>query len=657
MTETELERMVIRLMGDNDDYVEMLDEATKATDTATASIEGDLTDLEDQWASMESYFEAAGTHSAYLDSLAESMQEVQKNTDSAGNAIKGWRKWVEAIQDLNLGDKLDSITEAFADYDEQATKTIMTSLGLNESFAGFVAFLPTLITSVASLSSWLSILDTIEAAMIPLTWANVAAFWALLVPLLPIIIAAAALVAVLALVTYGLVSWWRSSTKASEEAEKLEEDIDKLNGSLQDEIEHMGKSAREIELYELKKRGATDAQLEQAKATMAAIDLAKAEVKADEERAKAVEDHRKAVDEATSAAEFNLAMIGKTKEEVQAAKLAQEGWTEAEIAHLQATEAAVAASKAYTAEQDKRQNGIDNYLKGLRDELAQMDMTATEREIAKAKLESLSSAEKAEIELLNETIAARKALTEAEKAHQAEVAKGQETVFKTIEGLQEQLATYGMSGKELALYKAQLEGADSVERERIGALWDELEARKAVTKAEQDAQKVTEQFMTPMEKYNKKLEDLAKIRDKLSDETYERAVKAAQEELDKAQNKGKLKTDVKIKVTIDTSAVRAGTKEFDDLLSGMQERALTALKARTTDADPANLAWPGATQPGGAAGAPPAAKPQSPPADSWVDGKGAQGEDSPVNLLKRIAEAAESLAERDGLLLTSLENG
>lgn len=89
-------------------------------------------------------------------------------------------------------------------------------------------------------------------------------------------------------------------------------------------------------------------------------------------------------------------------------------------------------------------------------------------------------------EVNKETEAAAKAAAKVQEEHQKAIAE-------TVKTLKEQIATYGMSRKELALYQAAQMGASDSQKAVIAALEDSLVAKEAATKATEDAKRATDE--------------------------------------------------------------------------------------------------------------------------------------------------------------------
>jgi TP901 family phage tail tape measure protein len=122
--------------------------------------------------------------------------------------------------------------------------------------------------------------------------------------------------------------------------------------------------------------------------------------------------------------------------------------------------------------------------KAARDESAKI---AAETEAAKRK--SLGVERELNAMMAQQTEEQKKAVAEAKKLE----AERQKAIGDTIKALQKEVATYGMSRKELALYEAAQMGASEAQRSVIAALQDELGAKENAIKATEDAKRATDE--------------------------------------------------------------------------------------------------------------------------------------------------------------------
>lgn len=103
--------------------------------------------------------------------------------------------------------------------------------------------------------------------------------------------------------------------------------------------------------------------------------------------------------------------------------------------------------------------------------------------------------------------------------------------------LKDQIATFGMSSAEAEIYKLQLQGASTAELSEARSLAAQLEgleeSKKTREEMESSAKSIFEATRTPLEQFEKKLEELQKLSDNglIDDDTFARAAAKARNEL------------------------------------------------------------------------------------------------------------------------------
>jgi len=148
---------------------------------------------------------------------------------------------------------------------------------------------------------------------------------------------------------------------------------------------------------------------------------------------------------------------------------------------------------------------------------------------------------------LEKTAAAKKELTQVYEDFEA-FQKFYENVEKTNKVLQEQIDTFGMAEREVALFKLQSDAAEvpasyqeiyNEELEKTINLMDQLKGLEAKAQMKEDVKKIFEETRTPLEMYQKELEKLQKLMEAgvMDDELYGRATEAAQKRYDDALEK------------------------------------------------------------------------------------------------------------------------
>jgi TP901 family phage tail tape measure protein len=189
----------------------------------------------------------------------------------------------------------------------------------------------------------------------------------------------------------------------------------------------------------------------------------------------------------------------------------------------------------------------------LKEQKETFGMTASEIEVYKAQVKGASDAQLEELRVIQEeNDAIEENLKKREEEKQA--AEDRKAFFKdTMDSLNEEIATFGMSTTELAKYKAEKEGLSEIEVAIIGIQTKTLEKMKEEHKLMEKGKQLTESLMSEEEKFAKGKEELDKMlrMGSIDLETYTKAME-------------KLKKDttinVKFKVT-GVEAVAAGSAE------------------------------------------------------------------------------------------------
>lgn len=207
-------------------------------------------------------------------------------------------------------------------------------------------------------------------------------------------------------------------------------------------------------------------------------------------------------------------------------------------------------ARAIFAGEIKNLNEMNDKLKEQKETFG---MTASEIEVYKAQVKGASDAQLEELQVIQEeNDAIEENLKKREEEKQA--AEDRKAFFKdTMDSLNEEIATFGMSTTELAKYKAEKEGLSEIEVAMIGIQTKTLEKMKEEQKLMEKGKQLTESLMSEEEKFAKGKEELDKMlrMGSIDLETYTKAME-------------KLKKDttinVKFKVT-GVEAVAAGSAE------------------------------------------------------------------------------------------------
>ena len=147
---------------------------------------------------------------------------------------------------------------------------------------------------------------------------------------------------------------------------------------------------------------------------------------------------------------------------------------------------------------NKTGESTDNFTQSLQDQINTYGMSAAAIELYKAQQAGASNEEMGRVaalaaqhEAMVQATADERAATQAAEQQIAAEKKVQEGILSIIDGLNRQIETYGKSSSEIAVYNAQLAGANSTQQETIRLLAEEIQARETlgqITKKEDDAQ-------------------------------------------------------------------------------------------------------------------------------------------------------------------------
>lgn len=156
-----------------------------------------------------------------------------------------------------------------------------------------------------------------------------------------------------------------------------------------------------------------------------------------------------------------------------------------------------AAIKAAEADKERLEN-INGIIKAAVEEANTTGMSAKQQALYKATLEGASKQQLRIIEYFHDSIEAKKAEKKATDDLEKADKKRQDTINGLIKSAATQVATIGMTKRELDVYKATLQGATAQEISSINTLHDLSEARQQVTK-DIEAQKKAQQELKKAE--------------------------------------------------------------------------------------------------------------------------------------------------------------
>ena len=108
--------------------------------------------------------------------------------------------------------------------------------------------------------------------------------------------------------------------------------------------------------------------------------------------------------------------------------------------------------------------------------------------------------------------------------------------LKYLATLQQQADTFGMTSREVELYKHAMAGATQEVLDAIAALDEQLTAMERQQDLMREGERVTEEMRNPLEKFNARMEQLNDLlkAGAINEETFRRAAKKAREEMEKA---------------------------------------------------------------------------------------------------------------------------
>lgn len=201
---------------------------------------------------------------------------------------------------------------------------------------------------------------------------------------------------------------------------------------------------------------------------------------------------------------------------------------------------------------------------------AQADTIGMESEEAKIAMFQRQGVPDSYIQASVAALAHKQAVVESYKAQQEESKRIQQLKddLKGLEqSLQMQIATYGMSSRESAIFQMRQRGVGGEALSTAIALSQQLDRMDAYNKSMEEGKRIIEQYLTPEEKFLKTHDELTKLKDigafKDSPETFKRAMEAAEQELIKAKENSKVGVEFEIK---GLDVIRAGTQEYRRLV-------------------------------------------------------------------------------------------
>lgn len=181
---------------------------------------------------------------------------------------------------------------------------------------------------------------------------------------------------------------------------------------------------------------------------------------------------------------------------------------------------------------------------------AQMGMTADQIKLMELADRGASAETLAQVEALQKRNAALQATQGAKEL---------------VADLEKQILTFGMASDKIALYDLAQKGASQTVLDMASALQDQL-------KLMSDGKAMMEKHQTPLQKFSKQYEELAKLFQAgvIDPRTFNEELQAITKELDDAQAKATVTVTFAVG---NNDAVRAGTEEFNNLLNDVAKNS------------------------------------------------------------------------------------
>lgn len=175
------------------------------------------------------------------------------------------------------------------------------------------------------------------------------------------------------------------------------------------------------------------------------------------------------------------------------------------------TKGTVTAAQA----EKERVEAIMDIVNAAKEEIATTGMSERELALYEARQKGATVAQLATIDALYKKIEANKEEEKAVKAAEKAEKKRQDTINGVIKAAATQAATVGMNRREMAIYRATLQGASEQELASLNALHDIIDARQQLTKdlkAQKDAQRALQEaeedaFTSGLNKILERIED------------------------------------------------------------------------------------------------------------------------------------------------------
>ncbi len=182
---------------------------------------------------------------------------------------------------------------------------------------------------------------------------------------------------------------------------------------------------------------------------------------------------------------------------------------------------------------------IDAATRKMKEQADTLGMTAEELQAYQFYQQGATDAMVADYLAAAENLKVKKKLADEVNRAAEEQKKFAESVSSTQDSLEEEIITFGMSADEIKAYRMEVGGAALEDIARTRNLIAQKKAMEDQKKLMEDGRKETEKYMTPMEKFNERVAELADLlaAGAITDDVWGRAMKAANKELDDAAKK------------------------------------------------------------------------------------------------------------------------
>lgn len=201
---------------------------------------------------------------------------------------------------------------------------------------------------------------------------------------------------------------------------------------------------------------------------------------------------------------------------------------DAVVASAQETKAAITK----TADISEATDAASKLSERLYEQALTFGMTGRAAEIYLAKLDGADETFIKYLEYIDGVLTKKEQEKEAFEKTEAMVESARKTHADLVAGLEEQIATFGMSASAVDLYRASLRNAGDEEMRQLKTLHDVLDAKQRMADLLAEGDQLMKSLMTPQEQYADSLKRIQELLDAgaITSETFRRATSKAAEE-------------------------------------------------------------------------------------------------------------------------------